>query len=420
MTPVKPDAVRWLLDLRGRALEWVARQPAGGETSTYAHLMFAFALAKMGAREEAHSALTESLTRVPAPDALEYGFDAAHEMLRAAFRFRIEEALGGRPHAGSLAPAILAAVQGMPTLAVYVVDRLRSHLRILEPSAHINPYPWGQRQSGFENALAELQQETRPAVIRLRVKQFLAGGVAGTALSIYRAVLERPDLPSRELAGEAIRHVLTTAEGPDGVKRPEDAQAEIQLLTLAFRQATARGLAELMSPLLSAGKAWCIHGGWYRTCLAALITAAVEGMWAFRMGEEADCFLNEVSGALYARPAAADQAGPQRLTALLAVADGWFRFGWGTLTTPIFSAVEAVYCAGLPARESAHLAAAVALAVRSAPLATADACFRRLFAGLPPIRDTYTTSTHYGVSVLTVVEAVCLSAAEVAGRMMHE
>jgi hypothetical protein len=411
MTPATLTPAAWMLDLRGRALEWVRRQPLTGETEAYARLMFAFGLARTGAGAEARSELDEA-------GGLLQRADDAHQALEAAFRFRVGEALAGRPPAGPLSEEVLARIAALDRFVSYAVDRLRKGSRILEPDGPINPYRhWGDRINSFEGALSRLYRETHPTEFRKQVKSLLGMGEAaeGGALRVWNAVLRFPSMADKELAAEAVEQVLAMRKGPSGVKEGGEALDEIATLERSLHFVIARGLAGPMPRLLKAAREWCTDRKHVNMATADLVSAAIEGLWVFRMGEEADCFLNEVATAIRNGPV--EPTVPQ-LTAALALADGWFRFGWDRLTVPVFAAVEGILFSGdLPPRDLGQLAQASALAVRSAPHATADAWFRQLFDRLPPIRDTYTTSSHYGFSVLEVAEAVCLSAVEVCGRI---
>src|SRR5262245_25363618 len=82
--------VCWV-ERRGRAV----RTDESNWTDAYADFVFAFGLARLGARES-----SEELVR-RAQDCLA-GADEAHRLLLDAYRFRIAEELAGRPHQGAL------------------------------------------------------------------------------------------------------------------------------------------------------------------------------------------------------------------------------------------------------------------------------------------------------------------------------
>jgi hypothetical protein len=103
---------------------------------------------------------------------------------------------------------------------------------------------------------------------------------------------------------------------------------------------------------------------------------------------------------------------------LLRLTEGWYSFGWAALAEPVLrKAADILRTGDLPPREQTTLAAAYAGALAQAQLPTTRGRLEVLFAELQGIRDTYTTSTHFEVSRLDVVEAAVLSAVEAAGRI---
>ncbi len=102
--------------------------------------------------------------------------------------------------------------------------------------------------------------------------------------------------------------------------------------------------------------------------------------------------------------------GPAALRALLQVAGQWYFFGRDSQAEPILQAARAVLLAGdLPARDQTQLACSYARAVGRAPVEAAQKRLEELFKSLRGIKDTYTTTSHFSVSQLDVIESVVLA-----------
>src|SRR5262245_54011644 len=111
-------------------------------TQAYVDLMFAWGRARLGDAPAARALMAEaesSLRVSPGP---------AHLWLLDAFTFRIEQANAGQPHGASW-PALLQSrlndlrnppLRWAGPADCYIVDRLRSRSRILEPFECVNPY----------------------------------------------------------------------------------------------------------------------------------------------------------------------------------------------------------------------------------------------------------------------------------------
>src|SRR5262249_21730749 len=104
------------------------------------------------------------------------------------------------------------------------------------------------------------------------------------------------------------------------------------------------------------------------------------------------------------------EQGPAALRALLQVAKGWYYFARDSQAEPILQAARSVLLANdLQPREQTQLACAYAEAVGQAPVEVGQKRLEEIFKSLKGVRDTYTTSTHFSVSQLDVVESVVLA-----------
>ena len=103
---------------------------------------------------------------------------------------------------------------------------------------------------------------------------------------------------------------------------------------------------------------------------------------------------------------------------MLAVAGGWFYFGQQEQAGPVVEEVRRQLLTGdLAPIPKAALACAYASAVGQAPLDIALRLIQELFAvnvaagqpNLPPVVDTFTTSSHFSLSQIDIVEATVLT-----------
>ena len=112
-----------------------------------------------------------------------------------------------------------------------------------------------------------------------------------------------------------------------------------------------------------------------------------------------------------------EEQGPAALRALLLVAGQWYYFGRDSQAEPILQVARQVLFANdLQPREQTQLASAYASAVGEAPVEIAQKRLEEIFRQLKGIKDTYTTSSHFSVSQLDVVESVVLAVQEMARR----
>ena len=105
-----------------------------------------------------------------------------------------------------------------------------------------------------------------------------------------------------------------------------------------------------------------------------------------------------------------EEQGPAALLALLLVAGQWYYFGRDSQAEPILQVSRQVLLANeLAPRDQTQLAVAYAGAVGEAPVEIAQKRLEEIFRQLKGIKDTYTTSSHFSVSQLDVVESVVLA-----------
>jgi hypothetical protein len=416
-------AVRqWLTELGALAQGWIKEGGSGSihgsaQTSAYVELIFGFGLAKLGETDDARELLGKATAVLGSKD-------DAHQFLLTAYKFRIVQALEGKPHTGPLPAEQIEYLEHMDRLLRYVVDRLRKHSRILEPDQRINPSRhWGARISDFEKALAELTDLTDRQEIGNRVSKLLNEVPKGAKGSEQRARVLRAGLEAAPRVGEDFARAMLTQTLPayDALPEPKDLAAlmdQATFLEKALFVAGHFGRIDEVHHLIARFQRMLQtqRGPQALTALNDLAAASFRGLRKLGMRDEIDQLLRQMADLVLEGADVKNfdfkkaAHGPTALRVLLHVAAGWYYFGRDSQAEPILQAARALLLQGdLPAREQTQLASAYASAVGQASVEVAQKRLEEIFRQVKGVKDTYTTSTHFSVSQLDVVESVVLA-----------
>ncbi|HET6573679.1 MAG TPA: hypothetical protein VFG68_08775 [Fimbriiglobus sp.] len=184
-----------------------------GATLGYIDLMFAFALAKLGeagaARQRIESARQVLEGFQPSGDR-----GIAARFLLLALKYRVEQALAGKPHAGLLDRPLIEALEaihaqgkGQPNnpfgLAHYVITRFQQKSRILEPQEKLDPYAaYMVHGDELKKALAGLARIKDPNALARTVRELYRSGVDGRPAAEARFAVLLDALPLSARVGE--------------------------------------------------------------------------------------------------------------------------------------------------------------------------------------------------------------------------
>jgi hypothetical protein len=398
----------WLRGLRDLAQQWVQSNPDPAQKppmDAYVDLMFAFGLAQLGEANAARELLTRG-------EEILADKDIAHTFLRGAFRYRITQALDRKPHAGPLPADLMDIHRGMVTFFTYVVDRLRWNSRILEPEQEINPYGrWNTRTSELDTRLFELADLTDPKEIVARVQRLLQAAPKGADGVEARArILEAALAAAPRVGEEFAREMLDLSqEAYDVLPEPVDDKGLAErtsfletALFVAIHFNSFDHIPQLVrrfqSMLQSQRGVQAIH------TLEKLAGRCFRGLRKLGMMEDllapmADLVLEGKD------LASVDATG---LRAFLLVASEWYSRGDGQ-GKPVLEAARALLLKGeLQSREQTALACAYARTVGQAPVTEAQQRLEEIFTHVKGVKDTTTTSSHFSVSQLQLVESVVL------------
>jgi hypothetical protein len=109
--------------------------------------------------------------------------------------------------------------------------------------------------------------------------------------------------------------------------------------------------------------------------------------------------------------------GPDILKSMLQVAAGWYHLGRADQAEPVLQAARTLLLKGeMHPRYQTALACAYAEAVGQGPAGLMQARLEEVFTSVKGITDTYTSSGHFSVAKLGVIESVVLAAMEALTR----
>jgi hypothetical protein len=450
------DRIRAVQEQLGRlheeALQWCAESKGVDKASVketsghYVDLIFAFGFARIGepgrARElvRAAEAVVSAIVarrgqRDEAPQAAEI-----HDFLFRAYRYRIEQALAGKPHAGPL-PAELhelldrTLVNEVINTSRLVVERRRDDSRILEPQERVEVYGnyLRKRDVEFDRQLVALPRVREPRELRATVRDLLrsAGSRLNAAEDTVAVLIDALVLSPR--VGESFASELLALIEPSLDRLPTGRSEATRLLApqaLLLERAMAiaanygrADVTQLLWPrfleLLHKSSTWQTPvpeiNRAFSQCLRSLRKLGLRDEIARMMAPAERLVLGGKSVA--AVRAAAGQQWHLTVTELLHLAGGWLMFGrreeaneaLDAARDLLFSPESRDYADGLRPPQYVALAVAYAHALGQAPIDLALERFAELFRKMRRLADGATPSRYYSRSHLSIIEAVVLA-----------
>lgn len=181
------------------------------KTKTYADLIFAYGYARIGEVQRARDILA-------AIESDEQSLDDIHRCLIAAYRARIEQTIVGNRNDAEIDTRLLDQLESLDRQARYVVDRLRSHSAILEPQSAVPTFAaWlgdGSDSSGrFRRQMVDLfdiadRDQLRDQIVKLVRRTETETELAEHRASALVAALDRSQLLDSRFAGELLDRVM--------------------------------------------------------------------------------------------------------------------------------------------------------------------------------------------------------------------
>jgi hypothetical protein len=424
----------WLVQLCERARDWSDKQGqellSGGEPRTvdYIDLIFAFGLARVGEFDAARHLLQRASAGLAERD-------DAHNLLLSGFRYRVEQALAGKPHGGPLPAEMLEYLAVLsrdrnvdePDLR-YIVDRMRYLSRVLEPDQQINPYRriLTRLEGDLGAALAGLPDLLDTKQVMDRVRQLLKKPPKGATgpdarVQILQAGLEQAPRIGEEFARELLELV---APAYDAMRSGEDIALTMSRAAILEKSLFVAAHFDEIDyvPLLLARFEKLLEsqrGGPTVEAVEKLASQCLRGLRKLGMRDEIDRLLGLMADViLQGKPLPSIATRPDKaaaLTALLHVAGGWLYFGQPGKAEPVLKTARGMlFGEELLGKTGSivqltNLACAYAAAIGQAPIEHARRRLTEIFARLSGVRDSFATAQHYTQSQIRVVEAVVLA-----------
>jgi hypothetical protein len=405
----------WLLALPERLAEWVQRDhtvsdPDPRDTIAYGRLMLAFGLARLG-EEHAAKRLVELAEGWLTEVVVEH--KDVHLVLKDAFRYRIQQALAGKPAVGPLPAEILEFAEQLGFVPRYIVDSLRTRSRILEPHEKIKAYRHSYMgpMTDLDKALNALPDILDRAALEKECQRVL--GAAKNPTQRFHAVkgvlAVTPRLGSA-VAEPLLREVPAVSDDPIDVRDQAELLERALFLAAHFNQVdTIPALLARFQQLLRVPKL-----GTDRNKLDLLISQCFRGLRKLGMQDEMRGLLDGLAAVLtHGKPLSGLRKAddwPKLVRRLLHVAAGHFYFGDEAEGRQLLEEARLVLLSGdLQGREQTELACTYVSTLGQAPLRLALPAIDELLQRLRGVFDNFVSHTHYSASKLEVLEALVLT-----------
>jgi hypothetical protein len=437
------------LDLHHAVREWTRHVP---QNQPYVDLLFAFALGKLGettpARKLIEDARREMEVSEPAGGNVQQ--DQARtaavvkNFLFKAFRYRVEQVMAGKPHAGQMSAELFEAldeigkkggagpVNNPYKLAEYAIVRMREQSRIMEPQEKPDPYAaWTKHGDALKAELAALPAIREPAKLADKVRRLYKDGVGGKPLKEVQFHLLHEVLPLSPRVGEAfgvellnlVPAALAATPTGGGTEPPDIHKKQGELLERSMALAAHYDRGDLLQKLVSQF-ANLVHSKPEETRFHLVNVVAgqcLRSLRRFGLRDEIDRFLTRLhSEVLQGKPlldlrkkyAAKPETWGNVLQTQLNLAAGWLTFGLNERAAPILdeARTELLSANGvkLAAKDYTELAKAYVTALGQGPSEVGLPRITELFRKMDPgkITNTWTTHPYYSRLHLNLVESV--------------
>jgi hypothetical protein len=412
------------------------------QTASYIDLLFAFGFARLGQAGAARNLVRQAST------AIEAAGSEAHTFLLEAFRYRIDQAIAGKPHAGPLPPEQLEYLEQMRReaetlprddprrLAPYVIDRMLEQSRVLQPQEQFDPYRHIKQEQ--DELLKELV--TLPALhdrkqigdrVRSLASRAAKSRVPDTRVRVLTETLSMAGRVGADLGGELLAQVEPALDAVAAL--PQEAyllEKSVHLLERAVLFAAHFDMPDLVKTFTDRlGK--ILQSPASRGILeplGKLVAETLRGLRKLGLKDHAERLLQQIERvALAGQPLDEAQARAggewqETLRLLLDLAAGWLYLDRPEAGRPILDAARAWILS--PDHKANDLnrppripyTAVVCSYVSAASRAALDEALGRideLFTSgrMAKLQNTFTTQLYFSRFHLNIVEAVVLALA---------
>ncbi len=403
-------------------------------THAYIDLIFAFGLARLGENNEARNLLRDAGKEL-------VNADEVHSWLYAAFAYRVQQALDGKPALDRLPDRMLTQLDEIehPDFLEHVsepkqlqelkdvqrflrlkIDRMREKSRILEPFERRNAYSrWhGRFADELTRELADLADQHDRAVLMQRLRQLMKGkqkfkGAPKPEARILTTALELAPRLGQAFGEEVLARV--PAQLVKGKEVEESALLLEKGLLLAGhldRREDVHNLVGEFLKLLEGSKTPPYE------CLTPLFAGSFRMLRKFGLRDLVPHVLERVEAIVNADQALRAAAWPtmasdslaKRLGLLLEIAAGRLFFGEEAKARVILDEAHDILIGKkLLTVDHVKVGCAYLTALGQAPMEFALERCHEFFGKVEGVYDNYTTTTHYSLSRFNVVEAMMLA-----------
>ncbi|MFK7768145.1 MAG: hypothetical protein AB8B55_13055 [Mariniblastus sp.] len=426
-----------VIDLHELISEWVIEPISGSaqpRTKQYANLMFSFALAKLGEVAEAKRVMTEAIGGLEAKDSI-------HFWLGSAFEYRISQALNGQSNQSQLSENLLERLEAMERMDRYKVDRFRGQSRMIEPHERINAFTrWHRRHPDeLSKRLSELSDVKERDELQATLADLLShtksdGKNYGRVLA---SAIEMAPRLGEDFANHLFDEIVgwLRSNGPT-MERANLLQKSMYVaahfgridVVQTFISLFEQSLPQIVSEYLSLQSNHDPVNKEQVDAIESLFTESFRGLRKLGMREEIGRLYSGVADLVkvhepkgkksrQAKNSKTDIDVTRPLRLLLCVASGWYYFGQIEQAAEIVGQVREILLTkkDLPPVEQRDLACAYINCISHAPVESAMGMISELYQGkgkkreLANIKDNMTTSSHFSISQLHLIETTILA-----------
>lgn len=403
------------------------------QTGSYVRFMFAYCLVRIGEVANGRELLGQATTAIKSRDPI-------HSWMSKAFSYRVEQAAQGGNNREPLPEKLLRKLETMDRLDRYKIDRMRQHSRVLEPHIRIDPYRrWHRRYSDeLFQTLAELKDLLDLKKVEAKLRELSTEHTQGTrGLRVLASALEYAPRLGDQFATQLLDRVDTLlADCTDVVEKSLLIHRALYVAGHFGHTARVNALVvRLRNELPAIVEYYLKLVNQLKTgddnpieTVENLLQHSFRGLRKLGLREELSALYGRIGELVEMHHQRAQQSSAQgqtgsdaslarRLSLWLCVASGYYFFGNSDEANRTADKVRQVLLDGtLVSIEQRRLASAYVACVS---LGNADVALQRIFELfkctsdgkriLPRIEDTMTTSSHFSVSELELVEASLLS-----------
>jgi hypothetical protein len=434
---------QWTMKMHELARRWVDRQRGQNaldykesKTKEYVDLIFAFALARLGEHDASRQLLQKTQRTLGKGEEV-------HTILFGLFEYRIRQALEGQSTHTPMKDEALERLNelrqieesrranttpgsgGPPSSPVcYIVDKMRSTSRILEPLQKLHEYRYiaAGRDDDIEQTLAQLPDVKERAELKERINRLLKNGRSnlGVYVRVLKVALEQSPRVGEEVALQMLKQALQAYDRalqlPVSEKEGPSPESLIDLLERGLFVAAHFGQLPVVQELMARFRR-LLHHERGASSVAGFDRAAeqcLRGLRKLGLRQEIQELLALMSDALLKKrdPAKllADKDSGVLVRTLLPIAAAWYDCGREAQAEPIYQAARTLLLAKeLVPMEHLALACAYAKAVGATPIAILQARLEELFERLDGISMTSSYGNYFVPSQLKFVESVVLA-----------